>query len=106
MVAIARAISSASYGSTSKAASPAISGREDSRDVTTGVPNTRDSRTGSPKPSYSDGKTTARAPRIRVTRKEGLTYWNRRTRLLTRGQWLSPDRGPLTRSHPSYVDAA
>src|SRR5215470_5151407 len=52
-----------SYGSTRTAASPATSGRDDTLDVTTGVPLAMASSGGSPKPSYSDGKTNTAASR-------------------------------------------
>ena len=54
--------------------SPAISGNEETREVTTGVPSSIASNTGSPKPSYREGKSTARAPRISVTSIAMLTY--------------------------------
>src|SRR5271157_436822 len=42
-------------GSTSRAASPAISGSEETFEVTTGTPAAMACATGNPKPSYSDG---------------------------------------------------
>ena len=56
------AMSSMSCGSTSSAASPAVSGSAETFDVRTGVPQAIASRTGSPNPSYSDGYTSASAP--------------------------------------------
>ena len=60
---IPAAIASTSSGSTSTAAPPATSSVAPPRLVTTGAPDAIASRTGMPKPSYSEGKTSARAPR-------------------------------------------
>ena len=61
--ATAPAIASASDGSTSVAASPAISGRLVVLLQTTGHPLAMASSTGMPKPSNNDGKTRHAAPR-------------------------------------------
>jgi hypothetical protein len=52
-----------SSGSTSSAASPATSGREETFEVTTGVPLAMASSGGSPNPSYRDGNTNTLARR-------------------------------------------
>ncbi|PYP71210.1 MAG: hypothetical protein DMD41_13155 [Gemmatimonadetes bacterium] len=54
-------MSSTDPGSTSTAASAAISGNDERFDVTTGHPHAIASATGNPKPSYSDGYTHSRA---------------------------------------------
>jgi len=54
---MADASASTSSGGTSRAASPATSGRLPALDATTGVPAANASSTGSPKPSSSEGNT-------------------------------------------------
>src|ERR1039457_5307890 len=51
-------------GSTKRAPSPAISGRQEVFDVTTGTPAAIACATGKPKPSYSDGYANAVAPAV------------------------------------------
>jgi hypothetical protein len=60
-VSIAAVISAILYGLIIKALEPATSGIEETLEVITGVPQAIASRTGKPKPSQSEGKTTAMA---------------------------------------------
>ena len=60
---IAFAISRTERGFTPSAASPATSGTDEVLDATVGIPRDIASRTGSPKPSYSDGYANTSAAR-------------------------------------------
>src|ERR1051325_1407758 len=70
---IASAISSASSGSTRKAASPATSGMDEIFDVITGQPQVIASRIGKPKPSIKDTYIKAVACRYRPRNSASLT---------------------------------
>ncbi len=64
---------STSAGSTGDAASPATSGSAPPDETTTGTPEAIASRTGSPKPSSSDGRTSMCARAYKSRRSASLT---------------------------------
>ena len=70
---MASAISSTEVGSTSSAASPATSGREETDDVTIGSSRPIASRSGSPNPSFREGNANEDAAAYRPSRSDSDT---------------------------------